>query len=349
MPSVASTVDKEQDPRRPSNNPCSRIPSGATECSQEDFLAVLDFLQRAAALPSCVIQVEGITKFHPTTCTCLHELRPVEGEEGPSEKLRMVAAAVCNYSLLDNKVRRRLEIRHAEEASSYVEHFNGNDGKPYYISLATTAPYEDLAPDSDELATLKLRQQRIRAPFVCLNAYQVIHGIGWHRFKEARKHAKEHTFPVHGLTGKKGDASNRKSLQVQAAEQSLAVFLGELEEEGEVPATRMTRALAGVEMRKEEEGLIELPHYYSIRSLYGRWCRENGWNTTFDSRSRETKEVRVDDAWLADVAAGKEVGPTLSYITFRKFWAQHFPLMKMHAKAEETCGECLLYAQRFKY
>jgi len=105
MPSVASTVDKEQDPRRPSNNPCSRIPSGATECSQEDFLAVLDFLQRAAALPSCVIQVEGITKFHPTTCTCLHELRPVEGEEGPSEKLRMVAAAVCNYSLLDNKVR----------------------------------------------------------------------------------------------------------------------------------------------------------------------------------------------------------------------------------------------------
>jgi len=310
---------------------------------------VLDFLNRAAARPCCVIQVEGTTKFHPTTCTCLHALRPAEGEQGPSEKLRMVAAAVCNFALLDNKVRRRLEIRHAEEASSYVEHFNGNDGKPYYISLATTAPYEDLAPDSDELAALKLRQQRIRAPFVCLNAYQVIHGIGWHRFKEARKHAQEHTFPVHGLTGKKGDASNRKSLEVQAAEQSLAVFLGELQEEGEVPATRMTRALAGIEMRKEEEGLIELPHYYSIRSLYGRWCKENGWNTTFDSRSRETKEVRTDALWLAEVAAGTEVGPTLSYITFRKFWKEHFPLMKIRAKAEDTCGECLLYAQRFKY
>jgi len=155
MPFIASTVDKEHDLWHPSNNPCSRISSGATECSQEDFLAVLDFLRRAAALPSCVIQAEGTTKFHPTTCTCLHELHPVEGEQGPSEKLRMVAAVVCNYSLLNNKVRRRLEIQHAEEASSWAEHFNGNNGKPYYISLATTAPYEDLAPDLDKLAAVK--------------------------------------------------------------------------------------------------------------------------------------------------------------------------------------------------
>jgi len=164
-----------------------------------------------------------------------------------------------------------------------------------------------------------------------------------------QKHAKEHTFQVHGLTGKKGDTSNRKSLQIQAAEQSLAVFLGDLEEEGEIPVTCMTRALAGVEMRKEEEGLIELPHYYSICSLYGRWCKENGWNTTFDSRSHETKEVHTNNAWLAKITAGKEVSPTLSYITFRKFWTEHFPLMKIRAKAEDTCGECLLYAQRFKY
>ena len=66
-------------------------------------------------------------------------------------------------------------------------------------------------------------------------------------------------------------------------------------------------------------------------------------------RSRETNEVCTNNLWLAEVAAGKEVGPTLSYITFRKFWAQHFPLMKIRAKAEDTCGECLLYAQRFKY
>jgi len=170
MPSVASTVDKEHDSQHPSNNP--------TECSQEDFLAVLDFLHRAAALPFCVIQAEGTTKFHPTTCTCIHELHPMEGEQSPSKKLHMVAAAVCNFSLLDNKVRRQLEIRHAEEASSWVEHFNGNDGKPYCISLVTTAPYEDLAPDLDKLAALKCQQQQIRVPFVCLNAYQVIHGLG---------------------------------------------------------------------------------------------------------------------------------------------------------------------------
>jgi len=59
--------------------------------------------------------------------------------------------------------------------------------------------------------------------------------------------------------------------------------------------------------------------------------------------------VRTDALWLAEVAAGTEVGPTLSYITFRKFWKEHFPLMKIRAKAEDTCGECLLYAQRFKY
>jgi len=59
--------------------------------------------------------------------------------------------------------------------------------------------------------------------------------------------------------------------------------------------------------------------------------------------------VRIDNAWLADVTAGKEVGPTLSYITFWKFWAEHFPLIKIRAKAEDSCGECLLYAQRFRY
>jgi len=152
---------------------------------------------------------------------------------------------------------------------------------------------------------------------VCANTYMIIHGLGWYHFNEALKHAKNHTFPIHGLTGKKGVDSNRKSLKVQATEQSLAIFLGELEDEAKVPATRMMRALAGIEIWKEEEGLVELSHYYSIHSLYGHWCKENGWKTTFDCRSREMKEVRNDELWLAKVAnEGKEVGPTLSYITF---------------------------------
>jgi len=61
--------------------------------------------------------------------------------------------------------------------------------------------------------------------------------LSWHHFKEAKMPANNHTFLVHGLTGKKVNASNRKSLQVQAGKQSLAIFLAKLEEEAEVPAT----------------------------------------------------------------------------------------------------------------
>jgi len=121
-----------------------------------DFLAILNFLYCAAVFPSCVIQVEGTTKFHPTTCTCLHELHPAERVQGPSEQLRMVAAAVCNFSLLDNKVHHWFKIQNAEEAASWEEDFNGNNRKPYFISLMTTAPYEDLVPDLDKLVALKL-------------------------------------------------------------------------------------------------------------------------------------------------------------------------------------------------
>jgi len=155
MPSLADTVDKEHDARRTTNNPCRQILNGK-KCSQEDYLAMLSFLERAVVLPFCVIQSEGSTKYRETESTCLHVLHPTEGEQGPSEKLRMVAAAVCNFLLLQNDVRRRLKIEACASASMWEEHFNGNDGVPYFINLATTVLYKDLAPDLDELAELKL-------------------------------------------------------------------------------------------------------------------------------------------------------------------------------------------------
>ena len=82
------------------------------------------------------------------------------------------------------------------------------------------------------------------------------------------------------------------------------------------------------------EGLCrELPHHYSKRSLYKRWCWERGWVIQNDARSNETKEERspVDDEfWTED----KVPEPTLSWPSFRNYWKKHFPHLRIRdAKA----------------
>ena len=322
--------------------------SNGTLKEDEAFEAVLDFLRSVIELPCCPSLAGGASQAKATACTCLHELRPAEGDgDGDTEILRMVASHVCYFGSLSNNERRLLEIEYCDTAD-FLQHLQMDTDlaqrRPFHLKVRSTVPYE-AGMDPDALAAFKSRQAKVRGPFVCPNAFMLCYGLGRVRFGGSRQHAALNTFPVHGLKGKKGKASNRKSLDVQGAEENLADFFSELLKEAEVPATRMVRTLAGMELREEEEDRVDLPHHYTKRSLYKRWAFESGHKVVTDAKGRNTTTDREDDYWPAD----KKPLPIVSWKSFLNYWDEHHKNLRIRSKCEDTCGECQIVAQRFKY
>jgi hypothetical protein len=57
---------------------------------------------------------------------------------------------------------------------------------------------------------------------------------------------------------------------------------------GECYATHIVRVLTKYELCDEEKDTIDLPSHYTQRSMYERYCYENGWLTRSDNKGRYT-------------------------------------------------------------
>jgi len=117
-------------------------------------------------------------------------------------------------------------------------------------------------------------------------------------------------------------------------------------EAAEVPATRMVRCLTGVSLRKDEEGLVELPSYFTKRSLYKRFMYEGGWVVKTNAKGNYVAATERDDEhWTAD----DKLQALMSWTSFRIYWREHFPNLRIRSKSEDVCGECQIVAMRMKY
>ena len=108
------------------------------------------------------------------------------------------------------------------------------------------------------------------------------------------KHSAANTFLVHGLTGKTGNRYAHKKARVDS---DLMDFFERLQDEAEVPATRLAREITGVGLRAagEEEEEIKLPTNTKKRGLYRKFCWEQGWRLVSDGKGNYTRTARLYD------------------------------------------------------
>ena len=180
---------------------------------------------------------------------------------------------------------------------------------------------------------------------VCANGLKLALGLGRVRWESSAQHAKENTFPVHGLVGKKG---NKKNTCIFEAEESMKQYLEMIgDKHAEVPSTRMVRLLSGFVLRKEEDSLVELPHHFSKRGLYRQWCFENGHVVSFDAQMKHPTTNRpFEDSMWPESSVQTVI---CSWPSFTNFWEREFPNLRIRPQSEDTCGECHIVAMRYKY
>jgi hypothetical protein len=103
-------------------------------------------------------------------------------------------------------------------------------------------------------------------------------------------------------------------------------------------ATSVVRNLVGdrveLSLRDTEEGQIELPTYYTKRSLYKKLAADCNWEINFDSNGiyKKNNKRKVDDS-----TKGKKIP---SWPTFHLFWKTYYPHIKIPKPREDICEDC---------
>jgi hypothetical protein len=298
----------------PGDNPLKNLKNG-TKTSNEVFAETLEWCRQASQLEHCR-NFSGGRKVVDTDCTCLHALRPqVEGNISPA--LYMVTRWSCYVASLGNGARSSLEIEWIKHANVWAkEHSHASEkGKGYLLQMRATSS-DQVSPLVDEINVGPLR--------ACKHAMMLVLGIGKSRWGASAKHAAANTFPVHGLTGKPGNSYANKKARVDS---DLMDFFQKLQDEVQVPATRLVREIAGAGAGEEEE--IELPTHMTKRGLYRKFCWERGWKLVSDAEGKYTRTTRLYDTEFPEGSERKEVG---AWSSFAKYWKEKHPNLKIRAK-----------------
>jgi hypothetical protein len=318
----------------PQDNPVKYV-KNRSKTEGEGFAETLEWCRRASQLEHCP-RLSGGTGTGDTECTCLYALRPqVEGQD--SEALCMATRWSCYIASLDNDTRRSLEIEWIKHANVWAkEHCNSSTKRTGYLLQIMAAD-----PSSDEAPPLagEANVQPLRA---CKHALMLVLGIGSSRWASSATHARKDTFPVHGLKGKAGNKGAKKKARVDS---DLRDFFEKLQDEAEVPATRLVRELTGIGLRAGEEEKIELPTHMTKRGLYRKFCWERGWKLVSDSKGKYTRTHRPYDTEFPEGSEREEIG---AWSSFEKYWKEKYPNIKIRASSENICSECHIVAIRYK-
>jgi hypothetical protein len=109
---------------------------------------------------------------------------------------------------------------------------------------------------------------------ICVNSFRNLFAIGkkkWRNLKEECSNG----YDTHGamLHGNIGNANHSQSASHSGVQESVVSFLSDLSKEhGESYATRFICEVSGMSLHKEEEGLVEIPSFFTKRKLYAEYC-----------------------------------------------------------------------------
>lgn len=198
---------------------------------------------------------------------------------------------------------------------------------------------------------LHLHADMGRQTMMCQHSFRNLLGIFKYQWKTIRSSATS-SLPgpiTHGNSGKRNrfQGSNRKDV-----EDDVVQFLMDVaDERGESYATRFIREHTSLGLRKDEEDLIELPSCLSMRGLFKQFCFERGHVVDATSKGSFGKvdefTPRPNDELLWP--EGSEMLPVLPWSTFFQIWKEKLPKLRIRNQCEDTCPECYILRNRFRY
>jgi hypothetical protein len=182
--------------------------------------------------------------------------------------------------------------------------------------------------------------------FLCINSFLNILGVGKTRYTNLQS-----TRFTTGMNTHK-NSGNSNAAMTAGTQQSVVDFINhKVKEEGEVYSTRIIRSLDGFELREEEKGVIDLPLNTYRREMCKKYCFERGWAPKSNSKGRYpklgeyNKRSNYEFFWQPYIGT-QEV---FSWWAFRKLWHEHCSHIKMWAPCNDTCGECTVFRNAFRY
>ena len=175
---------------------------------------------------------------------------------------------------------------------------------------------------------------------VCRNALQRVIGYGSKAFDRCREMAKQNINPTgqHGLKGRTGKDSNRSN---DAHHELMDTFFSHMQDLCTPRATRIVRNISGrVELRDDEENLVELPPYLTRSGCYRRFVADCGHEIYYDARHRVTGTLPI---------AGKEQKAFPSERTFVDFWDRYYPHIIPQRVRADICGDCYTFSNSHRF
>ena len=191
---------------------------------------------------------------------------------------------------------------------------------------ATGNPMVYLLPSSSEV-------------LICANACARLIGFGESAWKTVKQSFDVGTVPCHQLVGKAG---NKK---VKAFDSLLHDFFIKLEGLAAPRATRLVRDIVGdrveVSIRdNDDEGEIELPTYYTKRSLYKKLAADCQYELSCNSKGKYlSKTSLIED---------NQVEKLPDWATFHAFWKKHYSHIRIPKPSEDICEDCHKFVNAYK-
>ncbi len=115
---------------------------------------------------------------------------------------------------------------------------------------------------------------------ICINSFRNLFAIEkkkWRNLKESSTHGAM----LHGNIGNANCSQSASHSDVQES----VFFLSDLSKEhGESYATRFIHKVSGMSLCKEEEGLVEIPSFFTQQKLYAEYCFSQGYKVKANTK-----------------------------------------------------------------
>jgi len=180
---------------------------------------------------------------------------------------------------------------------------------------------------------------------VCRNAVARLVGLGKTIWSELMHHLRDGTLPTHGLKGKASNRSNEFMNEI------LERFFSEISEFAAPRATLLVKQLLLTEGLGEDypsrfftdlrdEDVIDLPPYFTKRSMYKRLLLDLGYDVDVGHRKSTKRPTCGQEQTKKDYVP--------SWPTFLTYWDNNYPQMKIQHPREDICGQCYIFANTTK-
>ena len=262
-----------------------------------------------------------------SSCQCVRKIDPMAAK---LQMCQFASAKANRVSLMKALIR---DAKNRKEMATKLNH-SSRQAADVHITMPYRLP---VGNNQDEVS-------------LCKWTFMHIAGYGHKEFATLEKQANANEMGEKASKYKGNTNKSKNSGRILGFEH-LCSFLDQVgEEHGEEYATRFVRNLTEVGMRKDEEGLIELPSWFTKRQLYSQWVYTCGYDLSSATMGLKWSYPKQKDWPLrSDWPTGSPRLPVMSWTSFLQVWSIYYPHMRIRRPCEDVCGECNVYRNLFRY